>query len=205
MATDASRRLPRICWPFPAAGIRHRPCHASGRQSRLVASARRLSARRSAGGDGAGRCCRRTLHAGCGAGRRRARRAEAAARPGLRASDPARRRAERRGLCGHADLAGRRLAAARPLSTSERCHGEGCRAGGREGFGAVEHLKRYTTLGMATDQGKTSNVNGLAILAAAHRPAIAEAGTTRSGRPTCRSRSAPSPACIAASTSGRRG
>ena len=33
----------------------------------------------------------------------------------------------------------------------------------REGFRAVEHLKRYTTLGMATDQGKTSNVNGLAL------------------------------------------
>ena len=30
----------------------------------------------------------------------------------------------------------------------------------REGFGAVEHLKRYTTLGMATDQGKTANVTG---------------------------------------------
>ncbi len=36
----------------------------------------------------------------------------------------------------------------------------------RENFASVEHLKRYTTLGMATDQGKTSNVNGLAILAA---------------------------------------
>jgi sarcosine oxidase subunit alpha len=34
----------------------------------------------------------------------------------------------------------------------------------REGLGSVEHLKRYTTLGMAPDQGKTSNVNGLAIL-----------------------------------------
>ncbi|HEY4163781.1 MAG TPA: 2Fe-2S iron-sulfur cluster-binding protein, partial [Dongiaceae bacterium] len=36
----------------------------------------------------------------------------------------------------------------------------------RENFAAVEHLKRYTTLGMAVDQGKTSNVNGLAVLAA---------------------------------------
>jgi sarcosine oxidase subunit alpha len=35
----------------------------------------------------------------------------------------------------------------------------------REGFRAVEHLKRYTTLGMATDQGKTANVLGLAVLA----------------------------------------
>ena len=35
----------------------------------------------------------------------------------------------------------------------------------REGFVSVEHLKRYTTLGMATDQGKTSNVPGLAIMA----------------------------------------
>ena len=34
-----------------------------------------------------------------------------------------------------------------------------------EGFEAVEHLKRYTTLGMATEQGKTANVNGLALMA----------------------------------------
>ena len=34
-----------------------------------------------------------------------------------------------------------------------------------EGFRSVEHLKRYTTLGMATDQGKTSNVTGLALMA----------------------------------------
>ena len=31
----------------------------------------------------------------------------------------------------------------------------------REGFRSIEHVKRYTTLGMATDQGKTSNLNGL--------------------------------------------
>ena len=35
----------------------------------------------------------------------------------------------------------------------------------REGFDAVEHLKRYTTTGMGTDQGKTSNLNALAALA----------------------------------------
>ena len=34
-----------------------------------------------------------------------------------------------------------------------------------EGFTAVEHLKRYTALGMATDQGKTSNLNGMAVMA----------------------------------------
>jgi len=47
-----------------------------------------------------------------------------------------------------------------------------------EGFRSVEHLKRYTTLGMATDQGKTANVNGLAILAALTGRSIPEAGTT---------------------------
>ena len=47
-----------------------------------------------------------------------------------------------------------------------------------EGFTAVEHLKRYTTLGMATDQGKTSNVTGLAILAALTNRTIAQTGTT---------------------------
>ncbi len=37
----------------------------------------------------------------------------------------------------------------------------------REGFRSIEHIKRYTTNGMATDQGKTSNLNGLQIATAA--------------------------------------
>jgi sarcosine oxidase subunit alpha len=49
----------------------------------------------------------------------------------------------------------------------------------REGFVSVEHMKRYTTLGMATDQGKTSNVPGLAIMAAERGVPIPEVGTTR--------------------------
>jgi sarcosine oxidase subunit alpha len=49
----------------------------------------------------------------------------------------------------------------------------------REGFRSVEHLKRYTTLGMATDQGKTANVNGLAIMAELTQKSIAAVGTTR--------------------------
>lgn len=48
----------------------------------------------------------------------------------------------------------------------------------REGFHAVEHLKRYTTLGMATDQGKTANVLGLAIMADLAGQSIADTGTT---------------------------
>ena len=47
-----------------------------------------------------------------------------------------------------------------------------------EGFSSVEHAKRYTTLGMATDQGKTANVVGLAILAEATGRSIPETGTT---------------------------
>jgi sarcosine oxidase subunit alpha len=49
----------------------------------------------------------------------------------------------------------------------------------QEGFSSVEHVKRYTTLGMATDQGKTANVNALAILAEAKNAGIPETGTTR--------------------------
>jgi heterotetrameric sarcosine oxidase alpha subunit len=49
----------------------------------------------------------------------------------------------------------------------------------REGYRSVEHLKRYTTLGMATDQGKTSNVVGLAILAELSGRTIPETGATR--------------------------
>ncbi len=49
----------------------------------------------------------------------------------------------------------------------------------REGFRPVEHLKRYTTLGMATDQGRTSNVTGLALMAALTGRGIEQTGTTR--------------------------
>ncbi|MHA7850835.1 sarcosine oxidase subunit alpha family protein [Roseovarius sp.] len=48
----------------------------------------------------------------------------------------------------------------------------------REGFRAVEHLKRYTTLGMATDQGKTANIPALAIMAECTGKTIPETGTT---------------------------
>jgi sarcosine oxidase subunit alpha len=48
----------------------------------------------------------------------------------------------------------------------------------RENFRSVEHLKRYTTLGMGTDQGKTSNVNGLAIMASLRGESIPAVGTT---------------------------
>jgi methylglutamate dehydrogenase subunit C len=48
----------------------------------------------------------------------------------------------------------------------------------REGFESIEHLKRYTTLGMATDQGKTSNVNGLAIMAEMSGRSVPAIGTT---------------------------
>ncbi|MBM2576275.1 sarcosine oxidase subunit alpha family protein [Jannaschia sp. Os4] len=49
----------------------------------------------------------------------------------------------------------------------------------REGFVSVEHLKRYTTLGMATDQGKVGNVIGLALMAEALGREIPAVGTTR--------------------------
>lgn len=49
----------------------------------------------------------------------------------------------------------------------------------REGYRSVEHLKRYTTLGMATDQGKTSNISALGILADTLNISIPAAGTTR--------------------------
>jgi sarcosine oxidase subunit alpha len=48
----------------------------------------------------------------------------------------------------------------------------------QEGFRSVEHLKRYTTMGMATDQGKTSNITGLAIMAEVAGKSIPETGTT---------------------------
>ncbi|MFT6075972.1 MAG: sarcosine oxidase subunit alpha [Yoonia sp.] len=47
-----------------------------------------------------------------------------------------------------------------------------------ENFRSVEHMKRYTTQGMAPDQGKSSNVVALAILADATGRGIPETGTT---------------------------
>ena len=48
----------------------------------------------------------------------------------------------------------------------------------QENFTSVEHLKRYTTLGMATDQGKTSNVTGLAVMAELTGKTVPQTGTT---------------------------
>ena len=55
---------------------------------------------------------------------------------------------------------------------------EDIRLAHQEGFVSVEHLKRYTTLGMATDQGKMGNIIGLALMAEALGREIPEVGTT---------------------------
>ncbi len=47
-----------------------------------------------------------------------------------------------------------------------------------EGFQSVEHLKRYTTLGMGTDQGKTSNVSAVGLVAELRGVSMSAAGTT---------------------------
>ena len=48
----------------------------------------------------------------------------------------------------------------------------------REGYKSIEHVKRYTTTGMATDQGKTSNINALGIISEFTGIPIHELGTT---------------------------
>ncbi len=48
----------------------------------------------------------------------------------------------------------------------------------REGFHSIEHVKRYTTTGMATDQGKTSNLNAMAIVAEELDKPIPQVGLT---------------------------
>ena len=53
----------------------------------------------------------------------------------------------------------------------------------REGYRSVEHVKRYTTTGMGTDQGKTSNVNALGLIAAIDRP---DASPRSASRPSAR-------------------
>ncbi len=48
----------------------------------------------------------------------------------------------------------------------------------REGFHSVEHVKRYTAMGFGTDQGKSGNINGMAVLAETLGQSIAATGTT---------------------------
>ncbi len=48
----------------------------------------------------------------------------------------------------------------------------------REGFESIEHVKRYTAMGFGTDQGKTGNINGMAIVAETLQQTIPETGTT---------------------------
>jgi len=48
----------------------------------------------------------------------------------------------------------------------------------REGFRSIEHVKRYTTLGMATDQGRTSNLNGLQLVSEIEKKIVPEVGHT---------------------------
>ena len=67
-----------------------------------------------------------------------------------------------------------------------------------EGYRSVEHMKRYTTQGMAPDQGKNSNVGALAVLADATGRGIAETGTTTFRPPY-------TPVSIAALGAGGRG
>lgn len=53
----------------------------------------------------------------------------------------------------------------------------------REGFRSAEHLKRYTTLGMGTDQGRTAQLNGQALLAALTQRELGQLGTIASRPP----------------------
>ena len=48
----------------------------------------------------------------------------------------------------------------------------------REGYRSIEHVKRYTTLGMATDQGKTSNLNGLQLVSNIENKVVPAVGHT---------------------------
>ena len=69
------------------------------------------------------------------------------------------------GVTGAADRPRSNLPRPRPSSTSERRHRQGHPPRRPRRMRSIEHVKRYTTNGMATDQGKTSNINGLMIAA----------------------------------------
>ena len=166
---DAPRRLRR------ARDVRRleadvAPDLASGRAAALGRAHRRFRPRRAAAGDGRRRGGERRAQHGRGARRRRARRPDG----GGGARSP---RRERGAAVDATGVDGARAAVARdgdgwqePSSTSRTTSrprtssSPSARASARSNI-----LKRYTTLGMATDQGKTANVNGLAMLAESHR------------------------------------
>jgi sarcosine oxidase subunit alpha len=56
----------------------------------------------------------------------------------------------------------------------------------RENLHPVEHIKRYTTTGMAVDQGKTSNMNALGILSELLQTSVPEIAPPRFALPTAR-------------------
>jgi sarcosine oxidase subunit alpha len=68
----------------------------------------------------------------------------------------------------------------------------------RENFRSVEHLKRYTTMGMATDQGKTSNVNALVLMGELTERSPGQVGTTKFRPPF-------KPVTLGALAGGRKG
>ena len=74
------------------------------------------------------------------------------------------------------NVAGRKAKSFVDLQHDVTC--EDVRLAHREGFQSVEHLKRYTTLGMATDGGKMGNIIGLSLLAEALGKEIPAVGTT---------------------------
>jgi sarcosine oxidase subunit alpha len=68
----------------------------------------------------------------------------------------------------------------------------------RENYRSVEHLKRYTTMGMATDQGKTSNVNALVLMGELTQRSPGQVGTTKFRPPF-------KPVTLGALAAGRKG
>ena len=52
------------------------------------------------------------------------------------------------------------------------------RLAAREGYRSIEHVKRYTTTGMGTDQGRTSNINALGIVAETLEVPVPQVGHT---------------------------
>ena len=154
--------------------------------------------------------------------RRGARAASASAHAWPRATTPARRRRPTCGFTAPAArgsrrrrtkprdvepaLAGRATVAARPSSISRTTSTvTDVKLAAREGFRSLEHLKRYTTLGMATDQGKTPTSTAWRCSPRSPGGMSARSAPRPSARPIPRSPSAPSPAIIAARISARRG
>ena len=172
VADPRRRRAATACRLRPRRGLRRLeaddpPHHPSRRQAGLERAARGARARHAAAGHGGRRRRGGTLRPRRVPRRRRAAGADGRRGLGLHAGSRSRRPRPTTRAPGSRRSGTSRTRGKAFVDLQNDVTAADMALAAREGFRIVEHLKRYTTLGMATDQGKTANAAGMAVLAEA--------------------------------------